>query len=271
MKNFLIYKCLSKALKKPAPNLIPRTGEDAASVDCYSCRIILNDNISFWVESVDRDCINGYTIGETSDDRLYKKLTLNDVGLSQLKIKKYKGIYDYTFKNGYDFILKDLTKYIDAVLFFIKKLDVITQSIFNKKSLQKNKRTDILKILVEQYSTRNAEFNIVSLMMHIHSSKYFNHPDKDTATSLLKLYLNSFVESGEVIKTQGINYKLTGKAIVTLENYENEERKHKENLRLQRIITFTTIIMALLAAIQADLVKMPTILDLTSFPYICNS
>ncbi|WP_157774592.1 hypothetical protein [Aeromonas sp. CA23] len=270
MKNFLIYKCLSKALKKPAPDLIPRTGEDAASVDCYSCRIILNDNISFWVESIERDCINGYTIGEKSDDRLYKKLTLNDVGLSQVKIKKYKGIYDYTFENGYDFILKDLTKYIDIVLFSIKEFDVITQSIFNKKSLQKNKRTDILKILVERYSTRNTEFNIVSLMMHIHSSKYFNHPDKDTATSLLKLYLNSFVESGEVIKTQGINYKLTGKAIVTLENYENEERKHKENLRLQRIITFTTIIMALLAAIQADLVKMPTILDLTSFPYICK-
>ncbi len=167
------------------------------------------------------------------------------------------------FINGYDFILKDITRYIEVEFFIIKTIHNIKQFIFNKTPLQKSKRTDVLKILIEKYSTKNVDFNIVSLMMHIHSSKYFNHPDKDTATSLLKLYLNSFVESGEIIKTKGIDYKLTGKAIVTLENYENEERKHQENLRLQRIITLATIIMALLAAIQADLIKMPTLFDLT--------
>ncbi|UBO73991.1 hypothetical protein [Aeromonas rivuli] len=265
MGNIIIYLCLLKALSRPAPSPVPRSGKEGLAMNCYLCGIILPNNSILWAESVNREFVRGYTIDGETEEKIYQDLPLCMIRSSQLYIKKFKGIYDYSFRNGLNFIIKDITYYIDFKIFIVRRIHNFNQKPFNKHPLQSKKRTEILKILLEQYASRNSEFNVVSLMVHIHSSKYFNHPDKDAATSLLKLYLESFVESGEIIKTQGINYKLTGKAIVTLEAYENAEEKHAENIRLQKVITFATIVIMFLAAIQADLIKMPIIIDLTGW------
>lgn len=265
MENIIIYLCLLKALSRPAPSPVPRSGKEGLAMNCYSCGITLPNNSILWAESVNREFVRGYTIDRGTEEKTYQDLPLCMIQLSQLHIKKHQGIYDYSFRNGLDFIIKDLTCYVSFKVFLVRNIHGFNQKIFNKNPLQSKKRTEILKIILEEHASRSSEFNVVSLMVHIHSSKYFNHPDKDAATSLLNLYLESFVESGEIIKTKGINYKLTGKAIVTLEAYENAEEKHAENIRLQKVITFATIVIMLLAAIQADLIKMPTIIDLTGW------
>lgn len=265
MENKFIYLCIAKALKKPAPSPVPRSGKEGMKMNCYSCGINLPNKSILWVESVNRVFVKGYTVNRDTGEHIYQELPLRTIKLSDLHIKKCKGLYAYSFRNGVDFIIKDMTGYIAFKIFLMSSIRNLNQLRFNKHPLQKKKRTEILKILIEQHSSKNSEFNVVSLMVLIHTSKYFNHPEKDIATSLLKLYLDSFVESGEVIRTQGINYKLTGKAIVTLEAYENEEEKHSENIRLQGILTFTTIVIMLLAAIQSGIIKIPTIFDLTGW------
>ena len=118
----------------------------------------------------------------------------------------------------------------------------------------------MIKFLIQRHLYKREEFNIVDLMLGLHSLRLINHPDKNRIKGILKLYVESFIETGEILRLGGGSYKITGKAISTLEEYENVERKHSENKRLQEIIAMTTIILMLLAA---GLIKFPVMLDFT--------
>ncbi len=74
MKYFFVYLCLLKALKKPAPSLIPRSGEEGELVNCYSCNITLDNGSIFWVESIDKSTANGYVIEKETRIKTYKNI-----------------------------------------------------------------------------------------------------------------------------------------------------------------------------------------------------
>lgn len=73
------------------------------------------------------------------------------------------------------------------------------------------------------------------------------------------------VKSGELNKINH-EYEVTGKAIITLERYEEQERRHVEAVKLQRKMVLLTIFLVIMAAVQAGLIKFPPLLD---FSILC--
>ena len=100
-------------------------------------------------------------------------------------------------------------------------------------------------------------------MGRMHTYRWFYHPDKEMQKKYLELYLESFVESGELSCKDSITYKLTGKAVVTLESFEDEERKHRDNFIIQVVMVLLTIALTFLATVQAGLIKLPILFNLT--------
>ena len=85
----------------------------------------------------------------------------------------------------------------------------------------------------------------------------------------LELYLDSLAETGELSKVSN-EYVVTGKAIVTIENYEGAERRHRDNIKAQRrkfYLTFILVIFALVQVVvmlvQAGLIKLTMLIDLS--------
>ena len=76
----------------------------------------------------------------------------------------------------------------------------------------------------------------------------------------LEVYLESLVSSGE-LKYENMGYVLTDKAISTLENYEEEERRHIATVKVQRALVWLTIMIVLIGLIQAGLIKIPPLID----------
>lgn len=64
---------------------------------------------------------------------------------------------------------------------------------------------------------------------------------------------------------------MTGKAISTLERYEEEEWRHTEAVKLQKKMVWLTIILAFVAMIQAGLIRLPALIDFVSWGQNGNS
>ena len=104
------------------------------------------------------------------------------------------------------------------------------------------------------------EHETLDLMTALYSIKWFSHPQGAAARQRLEFYLESLVETGEL---QKINHKyvVTGQALQAMEEYEEQERKHTENVKIQSRALWVAFAVAALTVVQAGLIKLPTFLD----------
>jgi hypothetical protein len=141
-------------------------------------------------------------------------------------------------------------------------VESVDQYFFNKKKLVTKQRIDLLRLLVERRLDGHKAESPVDLMTALYSIKWVLHPERDTQKERVRFYLDSLVSTGELSKLDH-RYELTGKALQAIEVYEEQERKHTESIKAQRAMFWLTMAIALLTAAQADLIKFPTLLDLS--------
>jgi hypothetical protein len=104
-------------------------------------------------------------------------------------------------------------------------------------------------------------------LTRLYTVKWVLHPQNDAQEEKLELYLDSLAKSGDIQKINH-EYVVTGTAITSIEKFEEEERRHVENVKVQRRILWLTIIIAFAALVQANVIKLPTIVDLTQKPFV---
>lgn len=68
------------------------------------------------------------------------------------------------------------------------------------------------------------------------------------------------MESGDINKVNN-EYVVTGKAISTMEKYEEDERRHSDSVRRQRKMVYLTVLILVAAIVQAEVIKVPTLFD----------
>jgi hypothetical protein len=102
----------------------------------------------------------------------------------------------------------------------------------------------------------------LDLMSRIYSMRMFLHPSWEVQHRKVELYLESLVLSGELKKVND-EYVVTGRAISTIERYEEEERRHTEAVKLQKKMFWLTIVAVIFAIVQSGFIKLPTIIDLS--------
>ena len=99
-------------------------------------------------------------------------------------------------------------------------------------------------------------------MSLIHTHKWYLHPNKDDQHHRVKVYLDALTQTGD-LTGDGFNYKITGQGIAAIEVYEEQERKHAESIGIQRRMFWLTLFIIILTVIQAGLVKLPPLIDLS--------
>lgn len=132
--------------------------------------------------------------------------------------------------------------------------------LYNRRKLVLRQRLDLLTFMIEQSAEGKDSFSSLDLMTDMHSIRWITHPSGESVRSRLELYLDSLVDTGELIKN-GINYSITGHALKLVEERAEHERRHKQGIKIQWFIAALTLATVLLALIQAGLVKLKPILD----------
>jgi hypothetical protein len=97
-------------------------------------------------------------------------------------------------------------------------------------------------------------------MTELYSIRWIDHPAGESRDAEVEFQLESLVGSGEIAK-DGITYRAVPKSLVTLEQIDEQDRRHREASRLQIWIVVLTFILALAAIVQTGLVRLPTIFD----------
>lgn len=273
LKQRILRLLLPRLLARKSPSRIPRSGEEGKKVNCYTIRII-EDN-GEWLHLVDKFDKEKNELHVLAPDNknsfvIPKSYTLNHLAPEKFHFTHYYGLYQLDYNSVYDLAFNFISKY-DVVKVHIKIFwDIISQSRFNKKILVTKTTRELLQFLVEKQlndDVKNSEngFNYsrkaideFSLMTELYSMRWISHPQSSQQRKKVELYLESLVQSKNLEK-KNHDYFVTGKALQTLEEYEENERRHQDAVKTQKGILWLTFVIAIATMVEARIIEVSSI------------
>ncbi|MCL7928767.1 hypothetical protein [Halomonas llamarensis] len=247
----MFFRALNKALEKPAPQRFTTSWPGAQENDFYSVK--LEDSDSNTRILIRNRRTTGYEalVWKGEQSRKEKNLPERDIdpAIFNLRIEHYYQGYQFNYTDPSKFLLMDLIRWHKIV----KYRDRMSQSLYNKKRLVREERMELLRHLVER-KIDNPRDEIYPLMLAVqkYSRKWLYHPDKDKHKAHLELVLDSFVESGELIKN-GTNYVVTGKALDTLSEFELNVQRHQDQIKTAKVgnrLTWAIVIVGVVGILS---------------------
>jgi len=262
LKKVLLKWLLPKLISRSCESRIPRSGEAGEKVNCFVVALDRNDQPYFVATSYKEETLhglrwNGERYGEDHS------LSLNDLNEGKIRITHYYGLSEVVYSNVFDLVWNYISKLVYLKIHVYRHVISAHQYFFNKKKLVTKKRMELLQFMMgDQLDREHNGIGVIELMTRLYSIKWVLHPSKDEQKNKLELYLESLVDSGELRKVN-YEYVVTGKAIGTIEKYEEEERRHTEAVKLQKKMVSLTILLAFVAIVQSGIIKLPVLLDFT--------
>lgn len=240
----LIKISLRKILGRPAPERIPLDARRAELNDYYVC--VVNPvylNWSGWVESIQETgvmCHLHYSNGEI------RHLSWAQLKESTLVITHYYKGYRFSYGSLVNMIFWEYTGAVKLRVIY----DKVCQYIFNKKNLIRAGRIEVLKYLVNKECERPApSYSHVTIFNETHGVRAFSRPDIQSQLRYYRLICDSLVETGELASNTN-GYSVTARAMASLSEYEEQERKHKEILRQSVLVAILTAALVVVGLLQ---------------------
>jgi hypothetical protein len=217
----------------------------------------------FLAKEINEHGILGAAHSETGFD-IPASMPLNFLIAQDLEIVHYYGLARIEYSGIRAYVLHGLTGKEYVKIHVQRIFSRLAQWTYNRQKLVMLERMALLRFLIHR-SIRNAGKGAepLELMMELYSLKWLLHPKGLEQDDKLRLYLDSLASTGDLRKGENAYY-ITEQAIVTLDRYEEQERRHHDNVRLQRQMVLLTLVIALLALIQAGLIRLPVLIDFSA-------
>jgi len=258
LQDFILRWALARAMKKRAPDLIPRSGEAGRRADYFSVQLNdkRDDTFSILVDAVEEDGISGKCWLE---DQYSSPCVVPNKNLSQFNVlaQRYYGLQTIEYNGAGALIFGEaLGRPIFA--FFCNE---IRQFMFNSRTPKRLVRKKVLDALVNYYLQDavgrsgfvSAEYNGVSstkILADLYGERIWGHPIRMELLAELNLTLASLVVSGDA-QEKDIKYKATPKALQTVAQFEEVERRQRTSETREWATIALTVVVAIATAIQA--------------------
>jgi hypothetical protein len=249
-------------LRRPSPDRVPRSGEQGMAVDCYTVRVFEGDGEEpLIVRSADGDTLNCL---EYDGNRysIESEASFYDLLGRRFEFIHYHGLCTTTYFGWFDLALGRIFRLPYLKAWIHTKYHVLSQGIYNRRKLVTKQRIDLLKVILDAQLNGRDRISSLCVMSLIHTDKWYLHPNQEDEHHRVEFYLDALVETND-LKANGIDYQITGQGIAAIELYEEQERKHSESIASQRRMFWLTIVIALLTVVQAGLIKLPPLLNLS--------
>lgn len=223
----LKYADINRALIKPSPNTIPLSQPRCANNDYYEIHILIPDlDWNLLCKSKENNGYSGFLWIENQDgcDATVLFSTLEHYQFTT-EITHYYKCYTFKYHTKFKFLLSQLFNWHKIEI----AKDKFVQAVYNRKTLVRSERMELLNYLVEK-TIENSEYSTtpMNLGVHMHSQRWFYHPERKEHQSHYKLLLDSLVDSGD-LDVNNRSYSVTGKALATLSEYERDQQKHQDD------------------------------------------
>lgn len=244
--NFLQVRLINRLLRNPVPERIPRSGERALAVDC--ALVYLRSKGSSWtllVREISNEDVSGkYWHGDNGFG--YVTIPFSSLRDYDFDITHFYGPYDLKYSSITDYFFNGIVP-LNKTKILLGKVD---QFLFNKKELLRAERIEVLKLILER-TIDEKDFSVspTSLLSILHTLKWMFHPDQERQLRHSTLLLKS-LHSSEDLFLDNYSYKLSEKALITISNYEEETKKHEENIAQSKAMKYLTGALIFVGLIQ---------------------
>lgn len=254
-RGLLLEKAIRIALKARCPARIPRSGEAGAAINCYSATLRSDDE----VVDVLLDGIEGNVISATAwspSKKMYEapcSLSVKSLDGLRLDVRHYYGLFDFKYRRPWALLQAKYSLRPQRVAAWSS----LSQWLFDHKTPQRAERISAIRILKaaavdEPVGAFDGDQSIseLGLLERLHGGRIYHRPDFWKFQREAKLVLESLCESGDARRV-GNGYVITGKALQTIANFEEENRRHRRQVFLTWVMIAWTAMAAVAASIQA--------------------
>jgi hypothetical protein len=269
VNRYLLRKLLPDLLRRACNETVHRSGAEGERTNCFVTTLAKDGRRFMLLRRVEGAKISGLEF----DGQRYSipaSILFADVDPGSLRVTHYYGLDEVRYVGVGDLALGRLTGLPYARIHLVRLKNDIAQRAFNRRTLEVRRRLDILRDVIEEVTRGSEAVDAMDLMSRRYGARWASHPDWDAHHRLLELHLDLLADSGELRKVNH-RFQPTGMALKTLEESEEEDRKHSANLRVQVLLAILTFVSAVMAGAQAGLVKLPTVLDLTTSGHPASS
>jgi len=231
-------------------------GKSVKEVNCFSIRVDGPDGSPLLLVDA---LVLPMLIGRKWNGNQYleaHEIDIKDVHPSQIKIRHYYGSHTIKYNGLYDYVISGLTGYEKFKADIYRLIHGTQRFIFNQKNLVTKSRIDLLRFLIDHHiSSKDKDVHVLGVMQSLYTINCLCHPQYDQQKEIMRLLLDSFVETGELKTTgQGICYRITPKAMATLNACEIDEQRHADNAKRQRQLNRLTAALVFVGLLQAFLI-----------------
>lgn len=169
------------------------------------------------------------------------------------QLAKLRPTFRYHFR-GYTYQYESPLRLITALATLHPQRHVIRdkylQSKFNKIPLVRADRMTVLRVFLEK-TLRKSDFSAsyVGLMDIMYSRRFVFHPDEEETGAYYEILLESLVTSGDLRRDNAF-YRLEPKALATLQNYEEQEQRHRDMDNQQSLLGWLTAALVIVGILQ---------------------
>jgi hypothetical protein len=230
---------------------MPLTGPEAEKNDCYIVQVYQDTEPVFFVQEVHDHHFTGRWMTDGRNTTA-ASIPFSWIKSGDIRITHYFGLYIIGYGSFWKYVITGISGLYPVGARVHRLYEALAQAVFNRKKLVTVQRLQMLRVLVDHYVESGGEpIQVIDLMDKLYSIRWIMHPRGDAQQRKVELYMESLVDSGEVQKKDMYCYQVTGKAISTITRYEEEERRHKQNSRLQLWIVILTAALVGVGIMQA--------------------
>lgn len=260
----LFAKKLKDALEIKWPKMtVPRTGDEAKGVNCYSV-YVTDKNGTYLAESVEGNKLKANLWDDTKQKHtISKTLCLDKLSELNFEITHYHGMVTHTYTSWLEFTLHEATlmyKLLSPITLALSHIKIFFQLhlprlLISRKTIDEPNREQVLDEVVKlNKRNRHQEFEASKLLQNRYSTKVIWHPSYPTLMNEWSLVLESMVEGGEVTG-RGNKFRIKGKAITSLQTIREENARQRRSDRYARWMRNLTLILAFTALFQSGFMK----------------
>lgn len=276
----ILYKKLlritvPRLMQKSCPSAIPRSGEAGKAIYCYSVYAYRAAEPFALLTDFDdqEDSVKALLWDEKSASfNTRKTIAFSELESLDLRVNFYNGLYTVEYVSFCWFIFHYFSRINNIRIFISRRNNAFRQFLFNKRMHVTAKRMALLEMIIAHQVDSKSERSLYSnsegiselqVCSLLYSDRWFAHPNAANIRLRTKLYLDSLI-AANALDFKESKYFVTGAALNQLEEYEQDNRRHRDLMSIQRRIFYLTILMALSALAEAGIIKFPLLWDLSA-------
>lgn len=233
------FSHVDKALNRPSPSRIPLSTPRCLENDFFVVYISFPETQwKFLCTSKEHNAYSGilWIAEEAGHEATLLRAAIEDLRTT-VEITHYYKCYEFIYTSKWSFFLAQLSA---RHKFHVAK-EKIAQGVFNRKTLVRSERMEVLNYLVER-TIEEPGFSTSSITLgaQLNSPRWLHHPQQPQHQSYYRLLLDSLVATGDLAANTG-SYTVTGQALSTLSEYEREQQKHQDNFNNAKMTNRLTL------------------------------